>query len=55
MSQAHDKKATSPQRDTTSFLNDLKSLVAENSKAVAAVEKDFRDAYSFNRYQLLND
>lgn len=55
MSQAHDKKATSPQRDTPSFLTDLKSLVTENTKAAAAVEQDFREAYSFNRYQILND
>lgn len=55
MTQAHDKKVVSHQRETTSFLNDLKSLAEKNIKAAEDIEKDFREAYSLNRYNLLND
>lgn len=55
MTQAHEQKAVSPNRETNSFLNDLKSLADQNNKAAAAIEKEFRDAYSLNRYNLLND
>lgn len=55
MTQSHEKKSVSPSEETIRFLNDLKSLADQNNKAAAAIEKDFRDAYSLNRYNLLND